>query len=78
MDTVRLSQCSWSVIEKVITGREIELRKFKGKCNFFPISQEQEEWNRHRKGKTISKVDTVQLFLGIRDIIEKVKIGCAD
>lgn len=30
MDTARLSQCSWSVIEKIRASIEIELRKCRG------------------------------------------------
>lgn len=41
-DTAQLSQCSWSVIEKVVTAIETELRNFKErgyeKCSFGTFS----------------------------------------
>ena len=82
VDTAQLSQCSWSVIEKVITAREIELRKFRGKdikkYTFFPPFLRRRSGIGFSMGKTISEMDTVQLFLCIREITEKVIMGCHD
>lgn len=70
MDTAQLSQCSWSVIEKVITAREIKLRKFRAKA----YVKKKMSGIEYSMGRTISKDDIVPVFLCIRDIIERVKI----
>lgn len=81
MDAAWLSQCSWSVIEKVIAAREIESR-VQGKgyekysfVTFFPHFSEAEGVE---YGTARGYNYTVQLLLCIRDIIKKVKILCRD
>lgn len=77
MDAAQLSQCSWSVIEKVIRGREIKLRIEKYSFGTFsPSLRSSGIWI--SMGMTNSKIDTLQQFLCIRDIIKKVKLGWGD
>lgn len=77
MDEACLSQCSWSIIEKVVTATEIGFRKFRGMDMentvlwLFHISLRSESGIGYSAGKIISKVDAVQLFLHIQDINEK-------